>query len=89
MTNTANTTNLRNTSGNWITGTVEGLEVQAKAFAEPSDEYGMPQEPRISKLWVRTPTGLVIYEYDRGDVSVDHLNDEGLATVIAAVTAKI
>lgn len=82
------TTNLRHASGNWIIGTVDGLKVQAKAFDEPS-QYGMAEDGRISKLWVSTPTGLVLYDYDRNDLSVDYLNAEGLATVLAAVARVI
>lgn len=89
---TTTTTSLRRHNvGNWIIGTVDGLEVQAKAFEEPSDTYGMPEERRISKLHVRTPgdDGMVLYDFDRGDMGRNYLNDGALAMVIAAVVAKI
>jgi hypothetical protein len=81
------TTNLSHSAGNWVTGRVDGLEVQAKVFAEGSDEYGMPEDRRISKLWVQVPGGAVLYDFDRGDLGRNYLTDEGLALVIAAVTA--
>lgn len=88
MTTKQQSTRLRNFDGNWIVGTVDGLEVQAKAFTEPS-HYGMDLDGRISKLWVRSPGFGVLYNYDRGDVDVDYLNDKGLAMVVEAVGKAI
>jgi hypothetical protein len=77
-------------NGRWITGTVGTFEVQALAFVEGSDEYGMPEENRISKLWVALPgtPRVVLYNYDRG-LDKNHLNAEGLAEMIAAVIAVV
>lgn len=90
-TNTKNTrkASLRNTGSNWIVGTVDGLEVQAKAFTE-SSHYGMELDGRISKLWVKIPGkgGQVLYSYDRGP-DIDYLNTEGLARVVDAVGKAI
>lgn len=77
------TTNLHR-KGNWIVGTVDGLEVQAKVYDEPS-QFGMELDGRISKLWVKIPDGMVVYNYDRG-LDVDYLNTEGLAMIVDAVT---
>ncbi len=89
MNTTTATTRLRNAGGNWIIGTVDGLEVQAKAYDEPS-HFGMELDGRISKLSVKCPgkDGLVLYSYDRG-LNFDYLNTEGLAMVVAAVAARI
>jgi len=89
-TNSTSTASLRNVAGtNWITGTVDGLEVQAKVYDEPS-HFGMELDGRISKLSVKMPgeDGLVLYSYDRG-LDIDYLNTEGLAMVVAAVAARI
>lgn len=77
--------NLRHAGGNWVIGTVDGLEVQAKVFEEPS-HYGMELDGRISKLWVKIPGGQVLYSYDRGP-DIDYLDTEGLAMIVDAVTA--
>lgn len=89
MSNTTTTKpRLRNVGGtNWITGTVDGLEVQAKAWTEPS-EYGMPEDGRISKLWVRSPGCGEIFNYDRGD-DVNLMSPDDLAKVVAAVAKSI
>lgn len=82
------TSNLRSDKfSNWVTGTVDGLEVQAKAFTEES-EYGMPEDGRISKLWVRIPDGAVLYSYDRG-LDIDHLTTDGLAIITTAIAKAI
>jgi hypothetical protein len=77
-------------AGRWITGTVGTFEVQALAFIEGSEEYGMPEEARISKLWVALPgePRVVLYNYDRG-IDKNHLNAEGLGEIIAAVIAVV
>lgn len=91
MTNTTSNTRLRNAGGNWILGTVDGLEVQAKAYDEPS-QYGMEQDGRISKLWVKTPSdtglGIVIYNYDRG-LGIDYIKPEALDMIVAEVVKHI
>lgn len=85
MSTATNKVHLRKRDGNWVTGTVDGLEVQAKVFDEPS-QYGMELDGRISKLWVKIPDGMVLYNYDRG-LDVDYLNTEALAMIVDAVTA--
>jgi hypothetical protein len=82
--------NLRDASGNWIIGTIGPFQVQAKAFAEPSN-YGMPEDQRISILCVTllgTPR-TVLYNYDRGDLMTDHLKAEGLAEIVDAIAKRI
>jgi hypothetical protein len=80
-------------NGRWITGMVGTFQVEALAFVEGSEDFGMPEENRISKLWVALPATpslrrLTMFNYDRGmDVSL--LNDEGLAAIIAAVIAVV
>jgi hypothetical protein len=78
-------------AGRWITGMVGTFQVEALAFVEPSDEYGMPEENRISKLWVALPgtPRVVLYDFDRGDLDKNHLNAEGLSEMIAAVIAVV
>lgn len=82
--------NLKAKDGNWITGTVGPFQVQAKAFAETS-QYGMPEDARISKLWVALPgtPRIELYNFDRGDLDKNHLTVEGLAEIVAAVAAAI
>jgi hypothetical protein len=87
--------NLRSHSGsNWITGMVGPFQVQALAFTEGSLTYGMPAERRISKLYVAMPktssiSGTVLYSFDRGELETNHLTDEGVAEVVAAVAGMI
>lgn len=56
------------TKGNWTTGTLtfygQVFKFQAKVYDEPS-HYGI-NEGRISKLWIATTSGTVVYDYDRG-----------------------
>ena len=78
--------------GNWITGTVGPFLVQAKCF-EDGSHYGMPEDDRISKLWIALPGTsdkgrTCLYNYDRG-LDTDHMTAEGLAEVVAAVARKI
>jgi hypothetical protein len=82
------TTNLKDRGDNWITGTVDGLHVQAKCYTEPS-HYGMDEEGRISKLWIKdAASGKVLYNYDRG-YDFDGINADSLRMVVAAVAKKI
>jgi hypothetical protein len=81
-------------AGRWIIGNVGPFKVEALAFPNGSDEYGMPQENRISKLWVALPGTpslgrVVLYDFDRGDVLKNNLNDRGIADMIAAVIAVV
>jgi hypothetical protein len=78
--------NLRNAGGNWILGTVDGMAVQAKAYDEPS-QFGMDEEPRISKLWIQA-AGKVLYSYDRG-YDFDGIMPESLAMVVESVAKAI
>ena len=72
----------------WIVGTVDGLEVQAKAYDEPSG-YGMAEDGRISKLSVRIPNGAVLYEYDRNDIGRNDLTAEEFANIVDKVGKAI
>ncbi len=75
------TADLRIVGGNWLAGTVHGLQVEAKVFAEPSD-FGIALDRRISKLWISTPDDRVtLYRYDRGD-DVAGLTEAGLAPIV-------
>ena len=85
---TTATANLTKTSGNWITGRVGIFSVQAKVFELDSDEYGMAEDARISKLWIKSnDNNSVLYDYDRGDLMVNRLDAETLARIVSAVTA--
>jgi hypothetical protein len=77
-------------NGRWITGMVGTFEVEALAFVEGSEDFGMHEENRISKLWVALPgtPRVILYNYDRG-LDRNHLNAEGLAEMIAAVIAVV
>jgi len=85
--------NLRNVTGtNWITGTWGPFNVEALAFPEGSDEYGMEQERRISKLWVSLPASTgqtVLYDYDRGELMANRITAAGLAEILDALDATI
>lgn len=77
---------LRNVGNNWILGTINGYDVQAKAFAVGSD-HGIRGDDRISLLHVR-PSGLdkmVVYHFDRNELVADGLPADVLATIVAAV----
>ena len=83
-------TNLRRQAGNWITGTIGPFYVEALVFTEDS-VYGMAEDGRISKLFVRmdAPNGVTLFDYDRGEYGKNHLNDYGLSEIIAAVTRTV
>lgn len=56
--------------GQWITGTWDGGTWGALVFSEPSEAYGIPEFPHISKLYMN-PKGMpgfvdVVVNYDRG-----------------------
>ncbi len=78
---------LRPIDGNWITGMVGPFKVSAKAFIETS-HYGMPEDARISKLWIKSGDQ-VVFNYDRNDTDVNTIASADLALVVAAVAAKI
>lgn len=56
--------------GQWITGTWDGGTWSAMVFSEPSEAYGIPEFPHISKLAInpkdKPGIGGVIVNYDRG-----------------------
>lgn len=54
-----NTIKLKNADGNWMLGTIDGIEFNAKVYSEPS-EYGI-NGGKVSKLWIKG-----ILNYDRG-----------------------
>jgi hypothetical protein len=51
----------------------------------------MDADNRISKLWVALPgtPRVVLYDWDRGELMKDHLTDEGLTEIVAAVAEQI
>jgi hypothetical protein len=56
--------------GQWITGTWDGGTWGALVFSEPSEAYGIPEFPHISKLYMnpkgKPGFGDVIVNYERG-----------------------
>lgn len=82
---TTNTTNTLHRSGMgnlWVTGTIEGYRVEAKAFDEAS-EYSLPGTT-ISILWI-TKNDRLVYSFDRGDFECISLDADTLARITEAV----
>lgn len=59
--------------GNWVMGTFNGMEFEAKIFTAPS-EFGI-NNGYVSKLWIKSPSeddSTVLVNYDRGwDIGED------------------